>query len=179
MATTEVFSPLISKSGASTSIISTWYSIVATFPPESVTVHTTTVIPTGNSKPAKVAVALWLFTNVYVGQLSVTVAGSNSVPTVVYKQLLSGAFRVWFDTGAIIGTMMSTIVILKLHTAVFPLESVIVQTTVCTPASKTWPAKVVRAPPELPSNIKETVKLLVLSQLSASPIGSNSVPTMV
>jgi len=58
----------------------TWYCMVVTFPERSVAVHTTTVIPTGNSKLARVEPLFWLLTSEILGQLSVTV-GLNSVPT--------------------------------------------------------------------------------------------------
>ena len=68
---------------------------------------------------------------------------------------------------------------IKVHELVFPAWSVIVQTNVLSPASKTSPAMVVEAPPLTPFIKYSNSRSATISQLSDKALGSNSVSEMV
>ena len=69
--------------GSSLSVTTTSKLHVAVLPELSVIVHSTVVVPSGKTAPAKVAPPLKSLTTLATPQLSPVAVGSNSVPTTV------------------------------------------------------------------------------------------------
>src|SRR5687767_7034088 len=155
----------------STPFRSTCTSHVAVLPLASVTVHTTTVTPFGNTAPASVDVLLKLFVIVEPVQLSPNAVGLNSLPTKIGRPTPASVVRVASATQVIVGNSSSSTVTCTSHVAVLPLASVTVHTTTVTPFGNTAPA-----------SVDVLLKLFVIVepvQLSPNAVGLNSLPTTV